>query len=94
MRLNLAQNVDSRDGTTNKDTRLTNVLKEIDHEAELAVVRPGLVSIAMASGNGRGVTRFGDRLISVYGTTLGYGETPTTINTVAAGIYDFCQSPL
>ena len=42
MRLPLASQIDSRDGESNKDGRLTNVLKETDEGGGLACVRPGL----------------------------------------------------
>ena len=93
MRLPLAFDIDSRDGTSSKDERLTNVLQEDDEGAILAVVRPGLATIATASGAGGGVVNFNDVLISVYGTTLGHGTTPSSIGTVVAGSYDFCASP-
>ena len=94
MRLPLASEIDSRDGVSDKDERLTNVLSETDEGVTLAVVRPGLATVATASGAGGGAVNFNDVLISVYGTTLGFGPTPSTIGTVVAGSYDFCQSPL
>ena len=94
MRLPLIPDIDSRDGTSSKDERMTNVLHETDEGVALAVVRPGLATIATASGAGGGGVNFNDALITVFGTTLGFGETPTTIGTVVAGNYDFAQSPL
>lgn len=94
MRLDLTPEVDSRDGSSNKDERLTNVLIENDQGTQLAVVRPGLSSVATSSGNGNGVVNFNGILISVFGTTLGSGTGPTTVSTVTNGIYDFAQSPL
>ena len=94
MRLYLTPEVDSRDGSSNKDERLTNVLIENDQGTQLAVVRPGLSSVATSSGNGNGVVNFNGILISVFGTTLGSGTGPTTVSTVTNGIYDFAQSPL
>ena len=94
MRLPLVPDIDSRDGSSDKDERLTNVLSESDEGVTLACVRPGLATIATASGAGGGETVFNEVLITVFGTTLGFGTTPTTIGTVAAGSYDFCQSPL
>lgn len=94
MRLSLVADIDSRDGTSNRDERLTNVLSETDEDVTLAVVRPGLAAIATSSGAGGGAVNFNDVLITVYGTTLGSGSTPSTIATVVAGSYDFCQSPL
>lgn len=94
MRLPLVSNIDSRDGTANKDERLTNVLMENDEGVAMACVRPGLATIATASGVGGGETVFNETLITVFGTTLGFGATPATISTVVAGNYDFCQSPI
>ena len=94
MRLPLASEIDSRDGVSDKDERLTNVLSETDEGVTLAVVRPGLATVATASGAGGGAVNFNDVLITVFGTTLGSGSTPSTIATVVAGSYDFAQSPL
>lgn len=94
MRLPLVSDIDSRDGTSNRDERLTNVLSETDEDVTLAVVRPGLAAIATSSGAGGGAVNFNDVLITVYGTTLGFGPTPSTISTVVAGSYDFAASPL
>ena len=94
MRLPIASDIDSRDGASAKDERLTNMLGEDDEGIQLTVLRPGLATIATASGAGSGAVNFNDVLISVYGTTLGFGPTPSTIGTVVAGSYDFCQSPL
>lgn len=94
MRLPLVSEIDSRDGSSNKDERLTNVLSENDEGVTIAVVRPGLATIATASGAGGGEVNFNGVLISVFGTTLGAGSTPVSISTVASGNYDFAQSPL
>ena len=94
MRLPLIFEIDSRDGVSAKDERLTNMLGEDDEGIQLTVLRPGLATIATASGAGGGAVNFNDVLISVYGTTLGFGSTPSTIGPVVAGSYDFCQSPL
>ena len=94
MRIPLVTELDSRDGTSNKDERFTNVLAEQDDGASLAVVRPGLATIATASGAGGGLVNFNDVLVSVFGTTLGQGATPASVSTVVAGSYDFTQSPL
>ncbi len=94
MRLPLVSDIDSRDGTSNKDERLTNVLSEIDEGVTYATVRPALESVSSNSGNGNGLVNFEGVLISVFGATAGFGATPSTIGTVVAGSYDFCQSPL
>jgi hypothetical protein len=94
MRLSCIHELDSRDGASNRDARLTNVLSETDEGTTLAVLRPAISTIATASGNGSGVTAFNGVLISVFGTTLGHGEAPSTIGPVVAGRYDFVASPL
>lgn len=94
MRIPLVTEIDSRDGSSNKDERFTNVLAESDEGVSLACVRPGLAAVSTASGAGGGVVNFNDVLISVFGTTLGSGTTPTTVSTVTAGSYDFAASPL
>ena len=94
MRLPIASDIDSRDGSSAKDERLTNMLGEDNNGQQMATLRPGLATIATASGAGGGAVNFNDVLITVYGTTLGFGPTPSTIGTVASGSYDFCQSPL
>lgn len=94
MRLQLVTEIDSRDGSVDKDARLTNVLSETGDEGEmLACVRPGLNTISTSSGAGNGVTCFNGVLISAFGTTLGYGNTPTTIGTVTSGKFDFAVMP-
>jgi hypothetical protein len=94
MRLQLASDIDSRDGTSSKDERLTNVLGEDNNGQQMATLRPGLATIATASGAGGGAVNFNDVLITVFGTTLGSGSTPSTIATVVTGSYDFAASPL
>ena len=94
MRIPLVTEIDSRDGVSNKDERFTNVLAETDEGVSLACVRPGLAAVATATGAGGGLVNFNDVLVSVFGTVLGSGTTPTTVSTVVAGSYDFTQSPL
>lgn len=94
MRLPLSSDAASRDGAANKDERLTNVLSENDEGVALAVIRPGLTTIATVSGNGGGMVRFNDKLISVFGTSVKFGAAQVSIDTVTAGFYDFAQSPL
>ena len=92
VRITLVTDTDSRDGSSNKDERLTNVLVEIDSE-KLACLRPGLNTISANSGAGNGAVCFQGTLISVFGTTLGHGNTPASISTVVNGTYDFAQIP-
>ncbi len=94
MRLPIASDIDSRDGASAKDERLTNMLGEDNNGQQMATLRPGLATITTASCAGGGAVNFNDVLITVYGTTLGSGSTPSTIATVVAGSYDFAASPL
>jgi hypothetical protein len=93
MRLQLVSDIDSRDGSSNKDERLTNALAEKDGKAVYACIRPGLNQVATESGVGNGLTCFGGTLISVYGTVLGYGDNPAAIQSVTSGEYDFAVMP-
>ena len=94
MRIPLAGELDSRNGTSNRDERLTNVLSETDEGVTLATVRPGLAAVVTASGAGGSLTTFNGSLVSVFGTVVGIGEGPTSVGTVVAGQFDFCASPL
>lgn len=94
MRLPLVPDIESRDGVSSKDERLTNVLSENDEGRDLAVLRPGLAVVVTASGAGGNLTTFNGVLVSVFGTTVGTGEGPTSVGTVAAGQYDFAASPI
>lgn len=70
MRLPLVSEIESRDGTSSKGERMTNALSESTKNSGKAVVRPGLVLDAQASGVGNGLVVFNDILVSVYGSTL------------------------
>lgn len=94
MKLPLISDADSRDGTSNKDSRLVNVLAETDETGPLATVRPALEAVSSNTGNGNGQVEFEGVLISVFGTVLGTGGTPTSIGTVVNGRYDFAAGPL
>lgn len=71
MRLPVTPQISTKDGVSNKNARLTNCLKESKQSGDKAVIRPGLVLDAQASGVGNGLVVFNDELVSVYGTTLG-----------------------
>ncbi len=90
MRLPLIPNVDSRDGTSNKDARMTNALKETENGVDYACVRPALSLIADTTGNGNGMFYL-DTLITIFGTNARYSESLTNIGTVASGSYDFVK---
>ncbi len=79
MRLPITPQISTKDGLSNKNARLTNCLKEVKKSGEeKAVIRPGLVLDAQASGVGGGLVVFNNQLVSVYGTTLGFGVDPPT----------------
>ncbi len=73
MRLPVVPQISTKDGTSNRNARLTNCLKEVKKAGEKAVIRPGLVLDAQASGVGNGLVVFNNELVSVYGATLGAG---------------------
>lgn len=73
MRLPVVPQISTKDGVSNKNARLTNCLKESKKTGDKAVVRPGLVLDAQASGVGNGLVVFNNELVSVYGATLGIG---------------------
>lgn len=75
MRLPVVPPLSTKDGTSNKNARLTNCLKESKKTGDKAVIRPGLVLDAQASGVGNGLVAFNGELVSVYGATLGLNTT-------------------
>ena len=80
MRLPVTPQISTKDGTSNRNARLTNCLKESKKGGDKAVVRPGLVLDATASGLGHGLAVFDNHLISVYGSTLGFDPITTTLS--------------
>lgn len=94
MKMPLVAAIDTRDGETNKDSRMTNVLLELDGDTPLSTLRPGLDLQLTSSGNAGGLTAFDGQLISVFGTTLYSGTPLNSRGTVATGFYDFVQAPI
>lgn len=94
MRIPVVGQIDSRDGVSDKDARLTNTLMEIDEGITLACVRPALVTDSTNTGNGNGLFCFNSSLISIFGTVIGVNQTPTSLGSVINDKYDFAQSPL
>jgi len=78
MRLNVVPQISTKDGQSNKNARLTNCLKESKKSGDMAVIRPGLVLDAVASGVGNGLVSFNGELVSVYGSTLGLNSLPAS----------------
>src|SRR5574343_993933 len=92
VRIPFITDADSRDGSSNKDERLTNMLAEKDSEL-IACIRPGLNTMLASSGNGNGLMCFNGQIMHVFGTALKFGTTPTSISTVLDGPYDFAVLP-
>lgn len=84
MRIPVTPSLSTKDGVSAKNARLTNCLKETKKAGDKAVVRPGLVLDAQASGVGNGLVVFNGELVSVYGTTLGFGVEETVLAAVFA----------
>ena len=72
MRLPVLPNISTKDGTSNKNSRLVNVLADIGSK-NIAQVRPGLVANDTYSGLGSGLTVFDGRLLLAFGDTI-YGD--------------------
>ncbi len=70
MRLPVTPQISTKDGTSNKNARLTNCLKESKQGGEKAVVRPGLELNDTYSGIGNGLIPFDGRLLVIYGDTV------------------------
>jgi hypothetical protein len=93
MRLPVVGNISTKDGASNKNARMTNVLAEEKQGKTVAAVRPGLGAYATTVGNGNGITCFGGTLISVYGANIGVpgGDViePTEALSTITGYYIF-----
>ena len=97
MRLPLVSELDSRDGESNKDARLTNVLKETDEGGDLACVRPGLEAAAIVAGDGGGLVCFNGDLISIFEDNIyqysgGLGSQPTLAGTPESTVFNKCSA--
>ncbi len=90
MRLPLVPPIGSRDGTVEKDCLTKNALVEQDEQGVFATVRPCLVQSKDITGNGNGISNFGESLINIYGTSL-YVDT-VSVGTVTDTIHEFAQS--
>ncbi len=100
MRLPLVPQLSTKDGVTNSNSRLTNVVKETAENGELACVRPGLKQVNKMTGSGQGMVSFNDSLLSVYDGTIYdgnealtslYGGPPSIIGYDTGGVAAFDQ---
>ena len=93
MRLPVVGNISTKDGASNKNARMVNVLAEEKKDKTIAAVRPGLGAYATTAGNGNGITCFGGTLVSVYGANIGVpgGDViePTEALSTITGYYIF-----
>lgn len=78
--------ISTKDGTTNKNARLFNMLKEVSKTGEKAVIRPGLEVSDTYPGLGSGLIVFDGRLLVVADDTIyGDSEWPLDSPTWAVG---------
>jgi hypothetical protein len=70
VRLPIVPQLSTKEGTSNKNARMTNVLKETRKTGEIAVVRPGLETSNTYSGIGNGLIPFDGRLLVIYDDTV------------------------
>lgn len=70
MRIPVVGNVSTKDGSSNKNARMTNVLAEEKQGKSFAAVRPGLSQLATGSGDGNNLVCFNGNLINIYGNTV------------------------
>lgn len=70
MRLPVTPQISTKDGVSNKNARLTNVLKETRGTGDLAVIRPGLSLDTTYAGLGNGLIVFDGRLLVMVDDTI------------------------
>lgn len=70
MRIPVTSQLSTKEGTSNKNARLTNCLKESKKSGDKAVIRPGLVTSDTYTGIGSGLIPFDGRLLLIYDDTV------------------------
>ena len=71
MRIPMVPSLSTKDGTTNKNSRLTNVLVETRKTGKVAQIRPALHhALSYAAGSGNGLVEFNDKLLSIFDADL------------------------
>lgn len=70
MRLPVIGNISTKDGSSNKNARMTNMLAEEKQGKSFAAIRPGLSQVATGSGDGNNLVCFNGNLINIYGNTV------------------------
>lgn len=71
MRLPVVGNISTKDGASNKNARMVNVLAEEKNGKTIAAVRPCLNYHSTVAGNGNGITCFDGTLVNVFGSSIG-----------------------
>lgn len=94
MRLPLVPPIETRDGTSEKDGLCKNILMDQDEQGDFATLRPGLVGVSAITGAGKGLVTYNDQLLSVYGSTLTFSASLSSVMSVTGSFFDFAQSPL
>lgn len=70
MRIPVSGNISTKDGSSNKNARMTNMLAEEKQGKSFAAIRPGLSQVATGSGDGNNLVCFNGNLINIYGNTV------------------------
>ena len=83
MRIPLAVNLESRDGSLDKDSRMVNCYAEVKSGVAYIATRPGLLQkLDLTAGNGNGMFCWGGTFYAAKGATLAQGP---TVDPVADG---------
>lgn len=77
MRLPVAGTISTKDGTSNKNARMTNMLINQKKDVAKACVRPALASKVTGYGAGNGIVCFNDEIVTLSGEELTAGITVT-----------------
>jgi len=70
MRLPVAGTISTKDGTSNKNARMTNMLINQKKDVAKACVRPGLNTLVSGSGAGNNMVCFNGELVNIFGTDI------------------------
>ena len=70
MRLPVAGTISTKDGTSNKNARMTNMLINQKKDVAKACVRPALNTIVSGSGAGNNMVCFNGELVNIFGTDI------------------------
>ncbi len=74
MRFKVVPSLSTKDGTSNRNARLTNTLKEASTSGERAIIRPGLVVSTSYGGLGNGLIAFNRNLLTIVDDQVQFDE--------------------